>query len=874
MYKIVNIAVITFQLLCLAACGKADSNKSQTHEPEVEALATVGFQVSGTVSVAAGVSTDSDINDPHAAYIFNNTFETAQVIPSRGQLNGLLIKGGTRVAGDRFADKPDEVDVFSVTLQAGQYVSLAFYSDVNSADLDMYLYDASSALVQKSEALTGPESLQVPVSGDYFLVLYAADSTIPSMPDYAAKYILTINGGTVTQTNAAINTVDFVVDQALIKFHDQPANNKARSKVASTFSLTHAGQKRSALAQFNLSNMQSRSRLGLYGGSNDFETSLATANLESFRKWQTLQLIKKLNQRDDVEYAEPNYRRYRQIIPNDPGLHSQWHIPQLNLPAAWDLTTGTATHGQDIVVAVIDSGVYTQHEDLVGQLVPGYDFISNVHNALDGDGYDDDPSDPGDTLYFGKSTWHGTHVAGLIAAKTNNQLGLAGVSWGAKIMPLRVLGGGPGTVYDINQAVRFAAGLENDSGTVPAHRADIINLSLGGGGYAASSQALYNDVRRQGIIVVAAAGNEASPIPAYPASYEGVISVSAVDMSGGIAPYSNYGVGIDITAPGGDLRQDVNSDGYGDGVLSLLVSETDGQQASSYGHYQGTSMAAPQVSGVIALMKAVNPWLRAIELEALLVTGKMTHDIGDTGRDDHFGYGLLDALMAVEAADRLLTGEEQAAIIVTSLNHVHIHEYQTAVTLDISKTGVGHLTLADISHGVSWLDIQPLTVDADGFGRYEITVNRNTLAAGSYNARLTLTTDTAVIRHVNVTMVVAGGSSERGGVSHLWVLLLDATMEKTVAQVSVDSEAAGHNFTFESVAPGQYYLLVGSDIDNDHRVCGHGESCGGYPVYSQLEVLDVNADIAGLQLTSAFTSFLQGFSSSVERSYKRLFANN
>ena len=193
------------------------------------------------------------------------------------------------------------------------------------------------------------------------------------------------------------------------------------------------------------------------------------------------------------------------------------------------------------------------------------------------------------------------------------------------------------------QAVRFAAGLANDSGTFPAATAAIINLSLSGEGFSQMNQALYRELRERGTIVVASAGNEATRAPAYPAAYDGVISVAAVDAQREIASYSNRGTSIDISAPGGDGSTDFNGDGYPDGILSTGGSADAGGVEFAYTFLNGTSMAAPHVSGVIALMKSINPQLDGPQLESLLQSGSLTDDLGSAGCDDLYGHGLLNA---------------------------------------------------------------------------------------------------------------------------------------------------------------------------------------------------------------------------------------
>ena len=311
-----------------------------------------------------------------------------------------------------------------------------------------------------------------------------------------------------------------------------------------------------------------------------------------------------------------------------------------------------------MIVAVIDTGVLLAHPDLDNQLTTGYDFISNVQQANDGDGPDPDPNDPGDLAFGGSSSFHGTHVAGPIAAESDNAQGVAGVAWQSRIMPLRVLGIDGGTPFDVIQAVLYAAGMTNQSGTLPLQPADIINMSLGSNFSSQSEQAIVDQVRAAGVIVVASAGNDASDIPSYPAAYNGVVSVAATTILNSAAPYSNFGATIDVAAPGGYNATDLNGDGIGDGVISAMGDDGSvGPVQFGYAALSGTSMAAPHVAGVAALMKAVHPNLTPDEFDNALAAGDLTDDLGTPGRDNIYGFGLINAQMAVLAALALATGQ-------------------------------------------------------------------------------------------------------------------------------------------------------------------------------------------------------------------------
>ncbi len=214
-------------------------------------------------------------------------------------------------------------------------------------------------------------------------------------------------------------------------------------------------------------------------------------------------------------------------------------------------------------------------------------------------------------------------------------------------------------------------------------------------------------MRAEGIIVVAAAGNNASSQPVYPAAYDGVLAVSGVDINEQPAPYSNFGSYVDLAAPGGDLSVDLDGDGYGDGVLSTAASvDLIGNLSYGYSYLEGTSMAAAHVSGVIALMKAVNPALTPDELDKLLADGSITRDLGDPGRDDLYGYGLIDAQKAVlAAAPALLTVSPASLDFGTELS---------SADLTIDKIGPGPLTILSVTDNAAWLSIEKDPAVGDG----------------------------------------------------------------------------------------------------------------------------------------------------------------
>lgn len=380
-------------------------------------------------------------------------------------------------------------------------------------------------------------------------------------------------------------------------------------------------------------------RLGLYAN-------------EALTAEQTLALAAELAERPGIRYAHPNYllqAMQATVTPNDPYYTYQWHYPAINLPQAWGITTGSAT----TVVAVIDTGIiYSQndpsrrHPDFRANVLPGYDFISDVRISNDGNGRDPDPFDVGDQP-GGQSTYHGTHVAGTIGAASNEGVGLAGVDWAARILPVRVLGVGGGTMADIYEGMLWAAGLDVPGVPRNPTPAKVINMSLGGqGGCPEVVQGAIDAVTALGSIVVVAAGNDGQDAWRYtPASCSNVITVGATDYVGARASYSNYGTRIDVMAPGGDTNVDRNGDGYVDGVLSLNYDDQAREPNVTF--KDGTSMAAPHVAGVVSLMVGLDPNLTFQQIRSILYATARPLSTSACGTADGCGAGLIDAYAAL-----------------------------------------------------------------------------------------------------------------------------------------------------------------------------------------------------------------------------------
>lgn len=344
----------------------------------------------------------------------------------------------------------------------------------------------------------------------------------------------------------------------------------------------------------------------------------SAAQLWSVPEGQEETLADALESDRAVRYAEPNYLYGALLAPNDPSFGSQWALAKIHSTAAWDLETGSG----DVIVAVIDTGIDESHPDLAAKIVAGHDFV-------------DADADPHDL------NGHGTHVAGIAAASTDNSVGIAGMDWGARIMPIRVLGAdGSGSGVAITEGITWAY----------QHGADVLNLSLGGTSFSQAMQDAVQAAHDAGALVVAAMGNYRSygNPTSYPAAYADVMAVAATAPDDTYSYYSQYGPHCDISAPGGEM-------GYlhdPDGILSTMPTyvaymNTEYSNFQNYDRLQGTSQASPLVAGLAALVRARAPTLGPDDVQELIE--RTAKDLGAVGWDPDYGFGRIDAFAALDA---------------------------------------------------------------------------------------------------------------------------------------------------------------------------------------------------------------------------------
>ncbi|PIE70259.1 MAG: hypothetical protein CSA22_08625 [Deltaproteobacteria bacterium] len=842
--------------------GTYDATLTITDAAGSSGTATLSIQVtppardlslSGTVQIPGATLTDADVNDPNVADTTNNTIRNAQTISCPVVLGGYVnqplngSQGSSFLSGDIF-------DFFAVDFTGDEVIQLIIADP--HADLDLFIFDADENLVDGAVGETDAEVLDAPAAGTFYIAVHPYSG--------ASAYNLIISrfigdAGLAKKTGPTLNTA-FDPDTIITEYTDESSQAETDAATASTFTAIPTGwQLKGAstpgcptlLYRTDGAKQRQTARAYLSDTENtDLITAFpcALAPLQA-RKLSLLYAVKSLNNSPRVRYASPNFiRKPCAVAPDDPLYTYQWHYDMIQLSSLWSLTDGSGVR-----CAVIDTGVLTDHPDLAGQLTAGYDFISDPENALDGDGIDADPSDPGDQSINGNSSFHGTHVAGTIAGVTGNSTGIAGVAPSATLIPLRVLGKEGGYTYDIIQAVRYAAGLSNDSGRILDPPADIINMSLGGAGYTESEAALYEQIRSLGIHVVAAAGNEATRIQAYPAAYPGVTAVSAVTLQKASAFYSNYGSWIDVAAPGGVTATDVNGDGYGDGILSTAGDDSTGSIQHVYTFEQGTSMAAPHVTGFFALMKAGYPNLTPALADELLQDGRLTEDIGEPGKDALFGYGLINGKRAAETLMVLRgTGDlETPARLSVSPSSLNFGLTEDRLFLTLANAGASPLSISSVSPQDSWLQVTSNATDPDtGLGVYTVIADRSGLSEGAHSTSIRITSSAETM-----TIPVAlqyFRASKASNASYHYILLVDDETNAVVSQQNQAPEDGAYTFNFTGLTGGLYRIYAGSDLDNDGYIGDAGEAFGAYLLYDQPISIPLNASRSGIVFSTGF----------------------
>ncbi|MBN8265648.1 MAG: S8 family serine peptidase [Xanthomonadales bacterium] len=549
-------------------------------------------------------------------------------------------------------------------------------------------------------------------------------------------------------------------------------------------------------------------------------------------------LMRQIGANPNVEYVEVDRIMHPLVTPNDTYYATyQWDLSSattgINAQPAWDVSTGSG-----VVVADLDTGI-ASHSDLNANVLPGYDFISDTTVAGDGNGRDSDPSDPGDYYGSDDSSWHGTHTAGTIAAVANNSKGVAGVAYNAKLVPVRVLGRGGGYTSDIADAIIWASGGTVSGVPANANPAEVINMSLGGSGTCdTTTQNAINGAVSRGTTVVVAAGNSNANASGFsPASCNNVITVGATNKSGARASYSNYGTVVDVAAPGGDSGADCSA--Y---IVSTGNDGTQGPGNETYLCMAGTSMAAPHVTGVVALMQAAAPSpLTPAQVESIIKS--TAHAFVTSPGSKPIGSGILDAAAAVAAAG---AGSGNTAPVA---NFSFTTSGLTATFTDTSTDAQNNIASRSWNFG-------------DGTTSTATNPTKTYAAAGTYTVTETVTdsgglssTKTA---SVTVSSTSCGGTVLCSGVG----VALPSVAKNSWSSTYTMPVLAGHTVTFTisgGTGDADLYVRAGAAPTTSSYNCrpylsGNAETCTFTPTANTTYYVRVRAYAAFSGVTLKGTS--------------------
>ena len=845
------------------------------------------YTINGTLYSNRYAVIDGDVQNTLAyTYAENNSAESAQTILNPTDVVGhigdnvvdiVLVEDGFCVGVDENGDcltqtleNFDTEDWFKITAAPNLAITLqnegliyedlpdnpgSFYCcETDSMDIDLLLYNEDGTLADftyTSNSTDIRQTIVLPSSGSFYAVVKANEGH--------AKYVLTF-GSNVSGASSFSSPKDNFAKNRFISY--QPFGpdyeyNQADAVKIDVYPDSSVNAKFNeindsgfvGLRRFNFSIENEYNKL--FGPSYLDDVIDNPDQAEYIKHWKVLQYYRNLYPKLDLEF---DLKAKALNFTKDPAWNYQWNLQQIGLETA---LTAIGQETKNVAVAVLDSGspstdstAYTTSAFLSG----GFDFVP-FGNSGDGDDYDADPTDS-----TAASDSHGTHVGTTIAA-LNDGNNING--FGIGVVPVRVLGAdGTGFVSDITQGLLYAGGLPNASGVTYTGETPIkvINMSLGSTGSTCSGgyQGAINDLYERNISIVSSSGNSGTQEYGSPASCNNVISVAATEATRNRAYYSTYNDLVDIAAPGGDVGADANADGYSDGVLAFGSNE-------DLAFFQGTSMASPHVAGAIGILYALVPELLSTQVDALIIDGHLTDDIGEEGKDNEFGYGLLNINKAVTR----IIDEEGLDFTYGSISPgtINLGKQLSSYDIDVTKVGDGELSVASVENDIpSAISISEVDVDANGFGKYRLNLDRSLLPDGLYSTRTKVTFSNENVQTSTATLQI-GDDRERPYVeyvsTYLWQIDEDAGVRRLY--FGADGEMTDGTITFNAtdIPDGQYTYWFFSKLDN--FIIDVGELVAIYPGSGSSETyinldggdldievsLEVNKSGAGLNANSS-----------------------
>lgn len=803
--------------------------------------------IQGTISIASGSRVDSDYADPGGTSSGGELSLPATVGGYLSSTSGAYSNGNSYPA--------DASDTYSVNLQDGDSYLLQCFPSVSGVkvdDLDVSLELTGGTTITDTACGSGGTVGSSPVT-------QVQVSTTSGGP---FRYVLTLTPqGSLSSMNVPWPEPELRVNEAVMS---------GPAAMASTMS--SSGLRASSVIESMRSIGPGLWHLKRDGGVSSLAFASSTAGTDP--RAETIEWIETMREEFGLD-VEPNYL-FRTSAPPDSSNDGyfnnvtvrgpdNWNLTHINADTAWARAGDPS--GSGVGVAVLDTGLVSTnlsgygfwHDDLASNVIGDsrlLDFVSSAYDVDANAGRDIDPATPLTPGNEVNTSFHGTHVAGIIAA-ADNTVGTIGVAYESTILPYRVLGVDPvtgedgvGSVADLIDAIADAAGRPDD--------VDVINLSLGGLPPLDAVQTVIDQAYSNQILVVAAAGNNGDASAVYPAANRRVVGVGTTNRNRNLASYSNYGVSVDLVAPGGDV---------GDGIVNAY-GDVDGSNniSSGYAYLAGTSMAAPHVSGVFALMKGLDPTgFTADKFRAQLIAGNLTNtDAGNLNNYDFalHGEGLLDADKALAAVGSFPTVvsawprvQEISSTGSESEVLLEVLKDESASVPEVTGAGVSHPSQFTVTDG----DGNSIEVGDPLTGSVKIRVDAAQVPSDrplSGNVVIPYTNESASPRDLVIPIYVQAQDpvSQRDAGRH-YVLLLDVTdFDSAKSRQVVARYGNGrYQYAFDDVAPGDYILVAGTDLDNNGFICENGEACAEYPRTGFRGVITVRSGEAQrLDMTTSF----------------------